>query len=84
MMSGGRNESNSDLLALIGGKTIFHELDVHHVKKVGIKRFCAQEAGMSLTAISSLESARRKFFMNSAHIVSRKKESNFSGLRRPK
>ena len=84
MMSGGRNESNSDLLALIGGKTIFHELDVHHVKKVGIKRFCAQEAGMSLKAISSLESARRKFFMNSAHIVSRKKESNFSGLRRPK
>ena len=84
MMSGGRNESNSDLLVLIGGKTIFHELDVHHVKKVGIKRFCAQEAGMSLTAISSLKSATGKFFMNSAHIVSRKKESNFSGLRRPK
>ena len=31
MMSGGRNESNSDLFALIGGKTIFHELNVHHV-----------------------------------------------------
>ena len=31
MMSRGRDESNSDLLALIGGKTIFHELDVHHV-----------------------------------------------------
>ena len=31
MMSGGRDESNSDLLALIGGKTIFHELHVHHV-----------------------------------------------------
>ena len=29
---------------------------------------------MSLTTMSSLESARRKFFMNSAHIVSRKKE----------
>ena len=39
---------------------------------------------MSLTAISSLEWARRKFFMNSAHIVSRKKESNVFGLRRPK
>ena len=33
-------------------KKIFHELDVHHVKKVGIKRFCAQEAEMSLTAMS--------------------------------
>ena len=31
MMSGGRNESNSDLLALIGGKGIFHQLNVHHV-----------------------------------------------------
>ena len=79
MRSGGRNEANSHQLAGIGEKKIFHELDVHHVKKVGIKRFCAQEAGMSPTAISSLESARRKFFMNSAHIVSRKKESNVSG-----
>ena len=39
---------------------------------------------MSLTTMSSLESARRTFFMNSAHIESRKKESNVSGLRRPK
>ena len=39
---------------------------------------------MSLTAMSSLELARRKFFMNSPHIVSRKKESNVSGPRRPK
>ena len=29
---------------------------------------------MSLTAMSSLESARRKFLMNSTYIVSRKKE----------
>ena len=39
---------------------------------------------MSLTAISSLESATTKFFMNSTYIVSRKKESNVFGLRRPK
>ena len=39
---------------------------------------------MSLTAISSLESARRKFFMNWTRIMSRKKESNVFGLRRPK
>ena len=84
MASGGRNESNSHQLAGIGEKKIFHELDVHHVKKVRIKRFCAQEAGMSLTAISSLESARRKFFMNSTDIMSRKKGSNIFGLRRPK
>ena len=39
---------------------------------------------MSLTAISSLEWARRKFFMNSTYIMSRKKESVVFGLRRPK
>ena len=33
-------------------------------RKEGIKRFCAQEAEMSLTAISLFESARLKFFMN--------------------
>ena len=31
---------------------------------------------MSLTAMSLVESARRKFFMNSTYIMSRKKESN--------
>ena len=72
MASGGRNESNRKQLAGIGEKKIFHELDVHHVKKVRIKRFCAQEAEMSLTAISLLESARRKFFMNWTYIMSRK------------
>ena len=61
----------------------FHELDVHHVWKVGIKRFWAQEAEMSLTANSSLKSARRKFFMNSTYIMSRKLESNVFGLRTP-
>ena len=70
--SGGRNESNSHQLARIEEKRIFHELDVHHVQKVGIKRFCAQEAEMSLTAISSLESSRREFFMNTTYIMSRK------------
>ena len=39
---------------------------------------------MSLTANSSLGSARRKFFMNSTYIMSRKKESNVFGLKRPK
>ena len=36
---------------------------------------------MSLTAISSLESTRRKFFMNSTYIMSRKYESNV-GIKR--
>ena len=72
MGSGGRNESNSQKLARIGEKRIFHQLDVYQVKKVGIKRFLAQEAEMSLTAKSSLESARRKFFINSRYIMSRK------------
>ena len=70
--SGCRNESNSHQDAPISQKKIFHELDVHNVKKVEIKRFWAQEAELSLTAIISLESARRKFFMNSTYIMSRK------------
>ena len=39
---------------------------------------------MSLTAISSLESRRRKFFMNTTYIMFRNLESNVFGLRRPK
>ena len=39
---------------------------------------------MSLTASCSLKSTRRKFFMNSTYIMSRKKESNVFVLRRPK
>ena len=72
--SGCRKEYNSHQLARIGEKKIFHELDVHHVYKEGITCFWAQDAKMSLTAISSLESARRKFFMNSTFIMSTKKE----------
>ena len=59
-------------LARIGEKKIFHELDVYHVYKVAIKRFWAEEDKMSLTAISSLESARRKFFIKTTYIMSRK------------
>ena len=36
-------------LPRIGGKNIFHELDVQYVQKVGIKRFWTQDAEMSLT-----------------------------------
>ena len=39
---------------------------------------------MSLTGMSSLESARRKFFMNTTYIMSRKWESNLFRLRRAK
>ena len=39
---------------------------------------------MGLRAISSLESARKKFFMNTTDIMSRKEETNGFGLRRPK
>ena len=55
--SGFENESNSHQIARIGEKKIFHELDVLHVYKVGINCFWAQDAKMSLTAFSSLESA---------------------------
>ena len=70
--SGCQNESNSHQLAGIGEKKIFHELHVHHVYKEGITCFWAQDAKMRLTAISSLESARRKFSMNSTYIISTK------------
>ena len=39
---------------------------------------------MSLTAMGLLESARRKFFMNSTYIMSRKYDSHVFGLKRPK
>ena len=70
--SGCENESNSHQLDRIGEKKIFHDVDVHHVYKLGITCSWAQDAKMSLTAISSLESARRKFFMNSTYIMSTK------------
>ena len=72
MASGGQNESNSHQLVGIGEKKVFHELDVHRVKKEGIKRFWAQEAEMSVTVIRSLESSRRTFFMNWTYIMSKK------------
>ena len=82
--SGCQNESKSQYPARIGEKKIFHELDVHHVYKVGITCFWAQDAKMSLTVISSLELARRKFFMNSTYIMSTNKESLVFGLTMPK
>ena len=72
MALGGRNESNRHLLAGIGEKKIFHGLDVQHVYKVGTNRFWAKEPEMSLTGICSPGSERRKFFMNSKYIMSRK------------
>ena len=39
---------------------------------------------MSLTSICSLESARRKFFMNLSQNMCKNLESNLFGLRRPK
>ena len=72
MRSRGRNESNNHGLARIGERKIFFDFDVHHVLKVGIKRFWAQEAEISLTAMSLLESAKRKFSMNTTYIKPRK------------
>ena len=72
MGSGGQNECKCQKLAQIREKKIYHEVEVHHVYEVGMKRFWAQQAKMSLSAKSSLESARTKFFMNSTYIMSRK------------
>ena len=70
MSSEGRNQSKSHQLARIGEKMVFHELDVHHVWKEGIKCFWPKEAEISLTAISSLELVRRKVLFNSKYIIS--------------
>ena len=82
--SGCQNESNSLQLPRIGEKKTFHELHVHHVYKVGITCFLAHDAKMSPIAISSLESARRKFITNSTYIMSTKQESLVFGFRMPK
>ena len=63
--------SNRHEDARIGDQKIFHQTDVHHVYKVGIKRFCAPEAEMSLRAIRTPQSARIKFFMKPTYIMSR-------------
>ena len=39
---------------------------------------------MTLTPLSSLESARKTFLMNSTYIMSKTWESNVFGLKRPK
>ena len=41
---------------------IFHELDVHHIQKVGIKRFWAQEVEISLTANQLARIGEKKIF----------------------
>ena len=47
MASGGLNESNSNVLAGMSEKKIFHELDVHHIQKVGFTHSWCQECEMS-------------------------------------
>ena len=39
---------------------------------------------MTLTPLCSLESARKKFLMNSTYIMSKTCESNVFGVKRPK
>ena len=46
--------------------------DIFGRKKFVEKNFWGHKTEVSLTAISSLESGRRKFFMNSTYIMSRK------------
>ena len=58
MGSLGRNESNGHLLVPTREMKTFHELDVHHARKVEIKRFWAEEAEMSLNATNVLQQAR--------------------------
>ena len=69
MGSGCQNESKSHQLPGIGEKKIVHELDVHHVYKVGITCFWAQDAKMSLTASSSLECEQKIFHELDVHHV---------------
>ena len=78
MGSGGRYESNGDQLTGIGDKKIFHELDEHHVYKVGIHRFSAQEAEMSLTAMSfALIDKKKNFHELDVHHVKKVRIKRF-------
>ena len=43
-------------------KKTFYELDVHHVQKVGIKRFWAQEIEMTLQPSVRANQREKKFF----------------------
>ena len=67
--SGCQNKSNSQYPARIGEKKIFHELDVHHIYKVGITCFLAQDAKMSLTASSTFECEPKIFHELDVHHV---------------
>ena len=83
--SGSRNDSKGNQLARIGEKKIFHETRrTSCLRVLELNVFFAQEAKMCQTANSSLESTRRKFFMNSTYIMSRKQESKRFGLRKQK
>ena len=62
-------DSSTAQFAQIGEKKFFDEVDVHQVQKVGIKRFWAEEAEMTLTPICSLESARKLFHELDVHYV---------------
>ena len=67
-----------------GGKKILMNSTYINVWKVGIKRFWPQEDEMSRTAIRSLVSVTRKFFMNATHNMSKNLQSTVFWLRRPK
>ena len=69
MGSGGRNESNSDELARIGEKKIFHELDVHHVLKMQTFLGLARRNESNSHEVARI--GEKKIFMNSAYIMSR-------------
>ena len=43
-------------------RKFFHELDVQHVQKEGVKRFWAQKAKMSLTANLLVRIGKKKNF----------------------
>ena len=51
----------------IGGKKMFHEYDGHVAWKVGINRFLAPKAEMTLKAITSVESREEIFHELDVH-----------------
>ena len=76
----GRNDSNTAQFAR-RKKFLMNSTYIMSRKWEKNKTFFAQEAEMTLTPLSSLESARKKFLMNSTYIMSRKWESNVFELR---
>ena len=60
--SGGRNESKGHQLVPKSEMKTFHELDVHHVQKVGIKPFLGSKGRIESNSHQLVQTSQMKTF----------------------